>query len=114
MTSYDENDECRTCGVHIADAHTPGFPCSEPQAVLAEVWANAPAVAAELHDLIAADEVPRWRFTDHRMPARRPGEEGTWCRASGLPVSERLATSDDRRCLHNCPDSDIEPIPVAG
>lgn len=49
-----------------------------------------------------------YRFNNHHRPGTQPGVPGPWCRASHLPVSERLAQSDDRRCLHDCPDSDIE------
>lgn len=54
------------------------------------------------------DEPPRFRWNDHR------NANGVWCRCSHLPVSDKLAESDDKRCLHECPDSTIEPIPPAG
>jgi hypothetical protein len=54
-----------------------------------------------------SDEPARYRFTHHY------NERGNWCRFSHVAVSERLAKSDDRRCGHGCPDSDIEEIPAS-
>jgi len=49
----------------------------------------------------------QYRWNDHHKP------NGSWCRWSHVSAPVNLAGSSDQRCPFDCPDSSIEPWPVA-